>query len=68
MYWIIHCFFILVVLPLNYVDKQSIVVGFFPHYSIVNLVLSGDKVVQLCDVVELVFMPCNLLYVDALYY
>ena len=51
-----------------YIDKQSIIVGFFPHYSIVNLIITRDKVVQLCDVVELVFMPCNLLYVDALYY
>ena len=56
-------------LPLNYVDKQSIVVGFFlPIIVLLTWLLSRDKVVKLCDIVELVFMPCNLLYVDALYY
>ena len=36
-----RCFFVLVVLPLSYVDKQSIVVGFFLvffRYSIFDLI------------------------------
>ena len=57
-------------LPLNYVDKQSIVVGFFFffsfRYSILTWLLSRDKVVQLCVIVEL--HALQFLYVDTLYY